>query len=102
MKSRHSGVGRALYEAIERVSRAQHIQSLCACIGVPDGPGDEYLTTNSIDFHSHMGYRMVGEFQRCGYKFGRWYNMAWMEKHIGDHPQHPEPVIAFPQLRDSL
>lgn len=102
MKSRHSGVGRALYEAIERVSRAQHIQSLCACIGVPDGPGDEYLTTNSIDFHSHMGYRMVGEFRRGGYKFGRWYNMAWMGKHIGDHPQHPEPVIAFPQLRDIL
>ena len=102
MKSRHSGVGRALYEAIERVSRAQHIQSLCACIGVPDGADDDYLTRNSIDFHAHMGYRMVGEFQRCGYKFGRWYNMAWMEKHIGDHPQHPEPVIAFPQLRDSL
>lgn len=102
MRSRHQGVGRALYEAIERVSRAQHIQSLCACIGVPDGPGDEYLTTNSIDFHSHMGYRMVGEFRRCGYKFGRWYNMAWMEKHIGDHPQHPELVIAFPQLRDIL
>ena len=102
MRSRHHGVGRALYEAIERVSRAQHIQSLCACIGVPDGADDDYLTRNSIDFHAHMGYRMVGEFQRCGYKFGRWYNMAWMEKHIGDHPQHPEPVIAFPQLRDSL
>ena len=71
MKSRHSGVGRALYEAIERVSRAQHIQSLCACIGVPDGADDDYLTRNSIDFHAHMGYRMVGEFQRCGYKFGR-------------------------------
>ena len=69
---------------------------------MPDGADDDYLTRNSIDFHAHMGYRMVGEFRRCGYKFGRWYNMAWMEKHIGDHPQDPEPVIAFPQLRDSL
>ena len=62
MKNRHSGVGRALYEAIERVSRAQHIQSLCACIGVPDGADDDYLTRNSIDFHAHMGYRMVANF----------------------------------------
>ena len=29
-----------------------------------------------------MGYTKVGEFHRCGYKFGRWYNMIWMEKII--------------------
>lgn len=98
MTSRRHGVGRALYDAIERASRAQHIQSLCACIGVPDGPDDATLTRNSVNFHAHMGYRMVGEFQRCGYKFGRWYNMVWMEKHIGPHPDHPAPVVPFAQL----
>ena len=91
---RKNGVGRALYDAIERISRAQNIQTLCACIGVPE-IDDVTLTHNSIDFHSHLGYRMVGEFRRCGYKFERWYNMAWMEKHIGAHPNNPEPVIAF-------
>ena len=29
-----------------------------------------------------MGYRMVGTFHQCGYKFDTWYNMVWMEKHI--------------------
>ena len=101
MKSRHNGVGRALYEAIERVSRAQHVQSLCACIGVPDGADDDYLTRNSIDFHAHMGYRMVGEFQRCGYKFGRWYNMAWMESTSATIRSIPSRH-RLPQLRDSL
>lgn len=98
MTNRHQGIGRALYEALERISRAQNIQNLCACIGVPDGPDDETLTHNSIDFHAHMGYRLVGTFERCGYKFGRWYNMAWMEKHIGEHPAHAEAIIPFSQM----
>ncbi len=24
-------------------------------------------------------------FHKCGHKFGRWYNMIWMEKIIGKH-----------------
>lgn len=91
---RHNGIGRALYEAIEAVGRAQNLQNLCACIGVPD-IDDEYLTHNSVDFHTHMGYRLVGEFRHCGYKFGRWYNMVWMEKIIGKHPADPAPVLPF-------
>ena len=46
---------------------------------------DEYLTHNSEEFHRHMGFETVGEFHRCIYKFGRWYNMIWMEKMIGEH-----------------
>ena len=42
---------------------------------------------------------MVGEFQKCGYKFGRGYNMVWMEKLLGEHPDVPEPVIPFPELK---
>ena len=27
-----------------------------------------------------------GTFHKCGRKFNRWYNMIWMEKIIGTHP----------------
>lgn len=95
---RGQGVGRALYEALEAVSRAQHLINLEACIGVPAGADDEYLTHNSADFHAHMGYRLVGRFERCGYKFGRWYDMIWMEKIIGEHTCDPAPVVPFQKL----
>jgi phosphinothricin acetyltransferase len=36
-------------------------------------------------FHQKMGFDMVGTFHKCGYKFGRWYDMIWMEKLIGEH-----------------
>lgn len=95
------GIGRALYEALEKVSRAQNILNLNACIGYPEAE-DEYLTGNSVQFHGHMGYRMVGEFYKCGYKFGRWYNMVWMEKILGEHGERPEEVIPFPALAGSM
>lgn len=95
---RRSGLGRALYGAIEELSRAQGICNLYACIGEPLGEEDEYLGYNSIRFHEHLGFRRIGVFERCGYKFGRWYNMVWAEKLLGTHPAQPQPVISFPQL----
>ncbi len=94
---RKMGIGRRLYQELERISKAQNITNLNACIGYPEKE-DEHLTMNSIQFHAHMGYEMVGVFHKCGYKFGTWYNMAWMEKIIKEHEKSPEPVISFPEL----
>lgn len=91
------GIGRVLYEALERISQAQNILNMNACIGYPETP-DEHLTLNSVQFHEHMGYRMVGTFHNCGYKFGTWYHMVWMEKMIGEHSPTPRPVIPFSDL----
>ena len=78
------GLGRMLYEALEEEMKTRGFLNLYACIGYPIEE-DEYLTKNSAQFHAHLGYRFVGEFYQCGYKFGRWYNMIWMEKLIGEH-----------------
>ncbi len=76
------GLGRKLYAAIETELAKRGILNLYACIAYP-AVEDEYLTRNSAEFHSHLGFATVGEFHKCGYKFGRWYNMIWMEKLIG-------------------
>ncbi|MGN1267270.1 MAG: GNAT family N-acetyltransferase [Dorea sp.] len=88
------GLGRKLYGALEEALKKQNILNLYACIGYPEVE-DEYLTKNSVEFHAHLGYRMIGEFKKCGYKFGRWYNMVWMEKFIGEHVEEPLPVQPF-------
>ncbi len=99
--SRKKGIGRNIYNALEDALRMQHILNLNACIGYPEVE-DEYLTKNSADFHAHLGYRLVGEFKQCGYKFGRWYNMVWMEKMTGEHGEKPEPVIPFPEVAEEF
>jgi len=96
-KSKGKGIGRKLYEALERVSKAQGILNMNACIGYPE-VDDEYLTKNSAQFHEHLGYKLVGEFHKCGYKFSRWYNMIWMEKMIGEHVEKQPSIIPFPEL----
>ncbi len=93
-----TGVGRALHDALERGLAAQGILNMYACIAVPAGKDDETLTRNSQHFHEHMGYRLVGEFYRCGYKGGRWYSMVWMEKMLGEHRPDQPAVVPFPQL----
>jgi len=90
------GIGKALYQRLEEISRAQNIHNLYACIGWPDQE-DEYLNMNSAQFHAHLGYRHVGEFRKCGYKFGRWYNMIWMEKLLLAHDT-ALPIIPFSEL----
>lgn len=95
------GIGKELYQALEQALALQNIINLNACIACPE-EDDEYLTRNSIQFHEHLGYRFVGEFYRCGYKFSRWYNLVWMEKHLTAHPQNPLPVKRFDEIREVL
>lgn len=95
--ARKKGMGRKIYEALEQKLKSMGILNLYACIGYPE-VNDEYLTVNSADFHAHLGFQKVGEFHKCGYKFGRWYHMIWMEKVIGEHKDIQPPVIYAPQL----
>ena len=100
-EARGAGVGRGLYEALEACLAAQNILNLNACIAVPQGD-DPYLSRDSVAFHTRLGYRPVGEFRHCGYKFGRWYNMLWMEKHIGAHQSNQPRVKAFEEVWKEL
>lgn len=98
---RHHGVGKQLYQTLENICRTMGILNMNACIGYPTKE-DEFLTKNSAQFHAHLGYRMVGEFHQCGYKFGRWYDMVWMEKIIGQHSTRPQAVKNFNDVRSEI
>lgn len=79
------GVGRLLHDALEQRLKAQGILNMNACISFIETE-DEYLSHDSILFHQQLGYERVAHFHLCGKKFGRWYDMIWMEKIIGEHP----------------
>lgn len=91
------GMGRMLYAALEQALAAMGILNLYACIAYPI-QSDAHLNTNSADFHAHIGFHKVGEFHACGHKFGCWYDMIWMEKHVGQHKEIQPPVIPYPDL----
>lgn len=95
---RGHGIGRALYNALEKLLKAQNVLNMNACIAFLDAP-DEYLTDASYKFHEKMGFSLAGRFHKCGYKFGRWYDMVWMEKFIGEHTENPKQIIAFNEIK---
>ena len=88
---RGKGVGRGLYEALEASLKGMGICNLNACIAYTGCP-DPHLTNDSMAFHERLGYRLVGTFHHCGYKFGTWYDMIWMEKLIAPHVENQSPV----------
>ena len=61
-----------------------------------------YLSKDSMEFHKHLGYALIGEFHKCGFKFNHWYNMIWMEKFIGIHAENPLPVKTFSEVHHTL
>lgn len=97
--ARRMGVGRMLYDEMEAILRMQRLTNVEACIAVPSAP-DAHLTMDSVRFHEKMGYRMVGAFHQCGYKFDTWYDMVWMEKHIGEHTHAQPSVLRFDEIRE--
>ena len=100
-EARRRGLGRALYSALEEALRLMGILNLYACIASPSEP-DEYLTDDSERFHERMGFRKNGVFRSSGYKFGRWYNMIWMEKLIGEHTADEPPIQSFSSVSSEM
>ena len=95
---RGKGVGKRLYLTLEDILRHQNIINLNACIAYTSGE-DIHLDHTSTAFHEYLGYSKVARFTKCGYKFGTWYDMIWMEKMIGEHSAVPVPVIPIAEIQ---
>ena len=88
------GIGRMLYDKLEAILQIMGIRTMTAAVATV-GHGDPYLTNASLAFHLRMGFVPVGTFHHAGCKFGRWYDLTWLEKGIGeyeDDPPHPKTV----------
>ena len=94
------GIGKLLYTELEDILSRMGVTNLYACIAVPEEENDQYLDRNSIGFHRHMGYESVGQFHKCGYKFGRWYDVIWAEKIIGNHFSNQPDVVNYNDIKN--
>lgn len=72
--ARGRGIGVQLYAELEQLLQRQGYQLLYALITQENAP--------SLAFHRKRGYRIAAEFPNCGFKFGRWLGLTWMEKRL--------------------
>ena len=66
---RGKGVGTALYAELFTRLRAQNLSKAYAGILVPNPA--------SQAFHESMGFRLVGVYEKVGYKLGAWRDVGW-------------------------
>ena len=82
---RKMGIGKKLYEALEKLLKAQNIINIIACVAYTEQPD--------------MGYEIVGKLNQCGYKFHKWYDIIHFEKYIGSHTMPPFPLKNFDDVK---
>jgi phosphinothricin acetyltransferase len=81
---RRTGGGRALYEALlGRLAERGHRAAL-AGIALPNEA--------STGLHLAMGFEPVGTYRRVGWKHGRWHDVAWYQRALGDEDGAPAPL----------
>ena len=68
------GIGTKLYTALEEILELQGYHVLYALVTEEN--------TESIAFHEKFSYKKQAFFPDCGWKFGRWLGVFWMEKRL--------------------
>ncbi len=95
---RGKGFGKKVYVTLEDMLKRQNILNANACIAYT-GVQDTHLDNTSADYHQQLGYTKVAHFTKCGYKFGKWYDMIWMEKMLSEHLAIPAAVIPAEKMQ---
>jgi phosphinothricin acetyltransferase len=84
------GVGRALYETLFETLRHQGIRNVFAGIALPN--------VASVGLHESCGFAPIGVYREVGFKFGRWHDVGWWQKTIGDTAAEPPSFMSFAEL----
>ena len=84
------GLGRLLYETMEKILCLQGITMAYSCITL----GNEH----SIKMHEALGYRLIGTFTKSGYKNGQWLDTVWLEKQLQPCPAKPDNMLSWREI----
>ena len=70
------GVGKRLYEALLQNLTGIGLHGAYAGVALPNDA--------SVNLHEALGFRKVGVYEEVGWKFGKYWSVAWYEKRIQD------------------
>jgi L-amino acid N-acyltransferase YncA len=87
---RRGGVARRLYETLFAALAAQNFVNAYAGITLPNDA--------SVGFHKALGFKKVGVYHNIGFKLGRWHDVGWYERPLGNHNVPSGPPIPLPEL----
>ena len=84
------GIGRLLYDELFPILQRQRFVNVYAGIALPNPA--------SVALHEAVGMRRIGVYERVGWKFGAWHDVAWFGMRITDPAEPPAEPIPLPAL----
>jgi phosphinothricin acetyltransferase len=88
------GHGRELYSALFDVLAMLGYREALAGIALPNAA--------SVGLHESFGFEPVAHYRRVGWKLGRWHDVGWWQRSIGDGALgDPAPSVTLRELADA-
>jgi len=84
------GVGSALYDELLPLLRRQHLVNAYAGICLPNPA--------SVRLHESIGMRRVALYERVGWKFDHWWDVAWYGLRLEEPGEPPDEPVWLPDL----
>jgi len=78
------GIARVLYSRLFRELKKLGFQLALAGVTLPNDA--------SVGFHEAMGFMRVGTYRNIGFKLGKWLDVVWYERLLGDLDPNPKPI----------
>lgn len=80
-RRRRGGDGRALYQALLSRLAERGFRTVLAGMTLPNDASE--------GLHRAMGFTPAGTYRRVGFKHGRWHDVAWVQRSIGEPAGNP-------------
>lgn len=84
------GIGKMLYHALIHILVLQNVKNVYGGVTMPN-PKSEGL-------HKFFGFQAVGIYHNTGYKCGKWHDVIWFEKQIGEYDSMPYDFLSIPKI----
>lgn len=84
------GIGGVLYADLLELLRRQRYVNAYAGITLPNDA--------SVRLHEGIGMRRIGVYERVGFKFSAWHDVAWYGLRLADPDSEPPEPIPLPDL----
>ena len=83
-------IGTALYTALKQILKLQNIQNLYGLVADTN--------TKSFALHKKIGFEKIATYNKIGYKFDKWHDVAIFEMNLGNHQIPVDDVVSVKDI----
>lgn len=91
---RSKGLGKKMYQMLIDILKMQGVKNVYGSVTSPN--------SRSERLHKSLGFQYLGAYHNTGFKCGRWCDLMWYEKQIGEYEGEPKPVRAIGTIKKEV